>query len=89
MPTLTLIDGSGFVFRAVSPERLINTVSSLLVFSSWAIVADVVLAAGCGEGKPAGGAFAGQKPAGGAKASILEATCRILDLRDTVGHQLL
>ena len=42
-----LVSLSGLVFRAVSPDRLINTATSLLVFSSWSIAGDILLAAGC------------------------------------------
>ncbi len=38
----------GVLFEALSTDRLINTVASHVAFSSWGIVGDLLLAAGCG-----------------------------------------
>lgn len=38
---------SGLAFKALSPDRLINTTLSHAIFSSWTIVADFLLAWGC------------------------------------------
>ncbi|MFH0981351.1 MAG: glycosyltransferase family 87 protein [Planctomycetota bacterium] len=48
-PPLTayLIYASGLVFRATSADRVINTVTSRLIFSCWGILGDLLLAWGC------------------------------------------
>jgi hypothetical protein len=38
---------SGYVFKAISGDRLINTVAARAVTSSWSIMADFILAWGC------------------------------------------
>ena len=42
-----LLWGSGLVFKAVSDDRLINTVTSRAIFCAWSIIADILLAWGC------------------------------------------
>lgn len=42
-----LLGVSGYVFRAVSADRLINTTASMLVFTSWSMIGDLLVAAGC------------------------------------------
>ncbi len=42
-----LLGISGAVFKLVSSDRLINTITSRAVFESWSILADFALAAGC------------------------------------------
>ncbi len=45
--TVYLTATAGAVFKLVSADRLINTLTSRAVFASWSIVADLLLAAGC------------------------------------------
>lgn len=42
-----LLGASGLVLQAVSPDRLINTYTSRIIFSSWSILADLLTAWGC------------------------------------------
>ncbi len=42
-----LLYASGLVFKAVSSDRLINTITAHACFSSWSILCDFVVAAGC------------------------------------------
>jgi Gpi18-like mannosyltransferase len=42
-----LLYGSGLAFRALRPDRLINTPASLGTFLSWSILGDLLVAAGC------------------------------------------
>ncbi|HVP13794.1 MAG TPA: glycosyltransferase family 87 protein [Phycisphaerae bacterium] len=42
-----LLYGSGLIFRAVSADRLINTITSRFLFCGWAMLSDILLAAGC------------------------------------------
>jgi hypothetical protein len=38
---------SGSLFKAISPDRLINTPTSNLIFGFWSMACDILLAAGC------------------------------------------
>jgi len=42
-----LLYASGIVFKSISDDRLINTVTARAVFSFWSIIADVLTAWGC------------------------------------------
>jgi Gpi18-like mannosyltransferase len=42
-----LLQASGWVFKAISADRLVNTIASRAAFTGWSIVADFLLAWGC------------------------------------------